>query len=148
MSDTAAHSEFVLVERHDESGSAGQSPAQLASDWTNVRLEERDTSPVLVNHDTHAEDNNNNDEGYDDAALSPPPQEGPPSCDADPEEELLMMQRLQKQLDEESVARFVSTENAKAASEGIAPGSSQRRCECLGASQDIHRPACPLRAAS
>ncbi|CUE88431.1 Hypothetical protein, putative [Bodo saltans] len=150
MSD--APSEFVLVERHenDDGGStsaSGQSPAQLASDWTNVRLEERDPSPVIVNHNnSDAGDEGGEYAGYDDATLSPPPQEGPPSCDAPLDEEVKMLERLQKQLDEESVARFVHNENAKAAAENV--DSNHRRCDCLGGSQGLHRLACPLRASS
>lgn len=55
-------------------------------------------------------------------------------------QELEELAKLQKRLDEESVARFVEQENAKAMTSQL--GSSAQKCPCLGARQGIHRTTC------
>lgn len=100
--------------------------------WTVVRLTDGESSPGSVQCDATAEHMDPQD-----AAI--------PAVN-----EVEALRLLQKQLDDESVARFVERENAVAARAAQVAGDahahgSDHRCPCLGASQGMHRPNCPLR---
>lgn len=133
MTDSAP-SEFVFVEHPSAGGEsvahqATDSSEGAASDWTHVRMEERDSSPVVVNHET----------GDGDTLATGDDEVSEPS-NAPPVEDMEALKQLQKDLDDQSLMRFVNAENAKL--------GAPRPCECLGASNGIHRPTCPLRQSS